>query len=382
MAKYGEVLAVLKDFRNDLEEQTQEEVEAQFTGGMVEMSAFAARGGVSAFSTPLSNVHATGVGIRVRNGVVVPDEFVLKVYVFDKADLGNDTPALMKAYGDVGVDVETLPIQQALARTGAAKARTKASTTAAGSKGASKGTAAAAAVPAHRRRRRPIEAGLSIAPSNESFVGTLGCFVRRITSGTEQVFALSNNHVMADTNRLPIGTTIVQPGPEVGPTDPNDVFAALSAFIPIQFPSSRLEPVQNRFDAAIALVADLSLIRRGRMFQINNYTPRLATPVPGMRVTKSGRTTGVTTGIVTAVNVDRVQVNYGTRTSPRIATFNDTIEIVSDNDRPFSAPGDSGSVILNRDNGRPVALLFAGDGRTTTACDIGGVCRRFQCVPV
>src|SRR5215207_1780358 len=191
----------------------------------------------------------------------------------------------MKAYGGVGVDVETLPIQQALARTGAAKA--KASTAPAPSKSASK-AAAAAAVPAHRRRRRPIEAGLSIAPSNESFVGTLGCFVRRITSGTEQFFALSNNHVMVDTNRLPIGTTIVQPGPEVGPTDPNNVFAALSAFIPIQFPTSRLEPVANRFDAAIAIVADLNLIRRGRMFQINNYTPQLATAVPGMRVTKSG----------------------------------------------------------------------------------------------
>jgi hypothetical protein len=379
MAKYGEVLSVLKDFRNDLEEQTQEEVEAQFAGGMVAMSAFAARGGVSAFSTPLSNVHATGVGIRVRGGAVVPDEFVLKVYVFDKADLGNNTPALMKTYGGVGVDVETLPIQQALARTGAAKA--KASTAPAPSKSASK-AAPAAAVPGNRRRRRPIEAGLSIAPSNESFVGTLGCFVRRIASGTEQFFALSNNHVMVDTNRLPIGTTIVQPGPEVGPTDPNDVFAALSAFIPIQFPTSRLEPVSNRFDAAIAIVADLNLIRRGRMFQINNYTPQLATAVPGMRVTKSGRTTGVTTGIVTAVNVDRVQVNYGTRTSPRIATFNDTIEIIGDNGRPFSAPGDSGSVILNRDNGRPVALLFAGDGRTTTACDLGGICRRFQCLPV
>jgi len=95
MAEYGEVLSVLKDFRNTLEEETQQEVDAQFTGGMMAMSAFTARGGVSAFSTPLSNVHATGVGIRVRGGKVVPDEFVLKVYVFDKADLGTATPALI-----------------------------------------------------------------------------------------------------------------------------------------------------------------------------------------------------------------------------------------------------------------------------------------------
>jgi hypothetical protein len=377
MAKYGDVLSVLKDFRNDLEQQTHEEVEAQFSGGMVAMSAFAARGGVSAFSTPLSNVHATGVGIRVRKGKVVPDEFVLKVYVFDKADLGDQTPALMKAYEGVEVDVETLPIQQALARTAATKAR--AATAPKATKSATK-TAAAADV-AQRRRHRPVVAGLSIAPANESFVGTLGCFLRRITAGTEQIFALSNNHVLADTNRLPIGTPIVQPGPEVAPTRPGDVFAALSAFIPLQFPTSRLQPVSNRFDAAIAVVADLRLIKMGSMFRINNYTPQLATAVPGMRVIKSGRTTGVTTGTVTSVNVDRVQVNYGTRTSPRIATFNDTIEIVGDSG-PFSAPGDSGSVILNRDTGRPVALLFAGDGRTTTTCDLGGICRRFQALPV
>lgn len=375
MASYGEVLSVLKDFRNDLEEQTQDEVEAQFAGGMVAMSAFAARGGVSAFSTPLSNVHATGVGIRVRKDKIVPDEFVLKVYVYDKTDLGAQTPAIMKTFGNVEIDVETLPIQQALAKSGAAKAKTSTGSTSATA------VAPAAAGPANRRRRRPIEGGLSIAPANEFFVGTLGCFLRRVTAGSEQIFALSNNHVLADTNRLPIGTNIVQPGPEVGPTQPGDVFAALSAFIPIEFPTSRLHPVRNRFDAAIAIVADMRLIKRRAMFGINNYDPRLATPLPGMRVIKSGRTTGVTTGVVTAVGVNSVQVNYGSSTAPRIATFNDTIQIVGDNG-PFSAPGDSGSVILNRDSGRPVALLFAGDGRTTTACDLGGVCRRFQALPV
>lgn len=35
MAEYGEGLSVLKDFRNNLEEETQQEVDAQFTGGMV-----------------------------------------------------------------------------------------------------------------------------------------------------------------------------------------------------------------------------------------------------------------------------------------------------------------------------------------------------------
>jgi hypothetical protein len=363
MASYGEVLTVLRDFRNDLEQQTNAEVEAQFAAGGGVMAAFAARGGVSAFATPLSNVHATGVGIRVRGGAVVPGEFVIKVYVFDKLPLSGPTPSLTATnYQNVEMDVEPLPIQMALAARKKARAQ--------------------AAPLGPKDRHRPIVGGTSAAPLNESFVGTLGCFLRRATEGTQQIFGLSNNHVFADTNRLPIGTPIVQPGPEIAPTLPGDVFAALSSFIPIQFPTTRFIPVTNRFDAAIAVVADLGLIQTGRMLGIANYTPQVASPVPGMRVIKSGRTTGVTTGTITATRVNGVQVNYGTRTNPRIATFNDTVEIVGDGGRPLSSPGDSGSVILEQASGRPVALLFAGDGRTTTACDLGAVCQQFQAFPV
>ncbi|MEA2329114.1 MAG: hypothetical protein QOE68_4073 [Thermoanaerobaculia bacterium] len=359
MAKYGDVLAALGDYRNELHTQTHEELSAQFASASASKkataTAFSAQGGVSAFATSLTNVHATGVGIRVRKGKVQQGEFVIKVFVFDKQDLGAATPEVTKSYNGVEVDVEHLPIQSALA---------------------------AAAIPPNRRRRRPIPGGVSVAPLNAPFVGTLSGFLRRVSHGVQQTFALSNNHVFADVNSLPAGTQIVQPGPEVGPSQPGDVFAALSAFIPIQFPSASAPAVTNRFDAAIAIVSNLSLIRTGSMLGIANYTPTLLAPVPGMRVTKSGRTTGVTTGVITATHVNGVHINYGTQTHPRIAIFNDTIEIVGDGGVPFSNPGDSGSLILDRASGRPVALLFAGDGRTTTACDIGGVCQEFQALPV
>ena len=364
MASYGDVLAALRDYRIELELSAQQEQESQLTTGMTTITSFAARGGVSAFATPLNNVHATGVGVRVRKNTVMPDDFVIKVYVFDKLteELGIE---LMKQFRGVEIDVEPLPIQLALAT------RTAPPITATATRPAD-----------HRIKHRPILPGVSIAPLNEVFVGTLGCFVRRVVGGSEQLLALSNNHVLADTNRLPIGTSIVQPGPEVAPTAPDDVFAALSAFIPIAFPSGRLTPVTNRFDAALAVVTNARLIERGKVFGVSRYVPRLASATPGMRVIKSGRTTGVTTGVVTATRVNGVQVNYGSRTAPRLATFNDTVEIVGDNGAPFSAPGDSGSVILDRDTGRPVALLFAGDGRTTTACDLAGVCQQLNVAPV
>jgi uncharacterized protein YwbE len=115
MAQYNDVLASLREYRNELEQQTQEEVEIKFTEGDTTMSTFAARGGISAFATPLSNVHATGVGIRLKDGKIVKDDFVLKVYVFDKLELGNITPALTKSFQGIAVDVEPLPIQLALA---------------------------------------------------------------------------------------------------------------------------------------------------------------------------------------------------------------------------------------------------------------------------
>lgn len=354
MADYGRVLQVLPDYRNDLEQQMQVEISDAFSSNFTNKTGFSVRGGMSAFATPLSNVHATGVGIRVRQGEVVPNEFVLKLYVYEKVEMAQ-VPSLSERFHDVEVDVEQLPIQQALA---------------------------SASTPAQRQRHRPITGGLSIAPLNAPFVGTLGCFLRRVEGGREQVFALSNNHVIADTNRLALGTEIVQPGPEIAPTQAGDIFAALSAFVPIQFPTGSLTPVVNRLDAALALIADASLIQTGAMFGIGNYAPQLLTPVPGMRVIKSGRTTGVTQGIITATRVNGVVVNYGTRTAPRLATFNDTIEIIGQGQQSFSMPGDSGSVVLEESSGRPVALLFAGDGTTTTTCDLGTVCQQFQAFPV
>jgi hypothetical protein len=334
----------------------------------------------AANASPIDNVHATGVGVHVRKGRVVADDFVIKVYVFDKVDLGPNTPALTRTFGNVEIDVEALPIQFALAKPAQAKPA-QAKPAQAKSAHVKAAVVAAQAVPANRSKHRPIVGGLSIAPVNEGFVGTLGCFVGRRVAGSDQVFALSNNHVLAETNRLPLGTAIVQPGPETGPSNPGDAFASLSEFIPIRFPTGRFNRETNRFDAAIARVADLKAIKPGTMLG-TPYDPQLAAPRPAMRVTKSGRTTGVTHGTITATGVNGVQVNYGTPTNLIIATFNDTIEIVGDDGEPFSLPGDSGSVILDTSTGRPVGLLFAGDGHTTTACSIAGVCRHFQVLPI
>jgi len=353
MANFGEALAVLDSFRADLHEGQADEIDD--VSGPKPVAAFSASGStVPGLAGPLTNVHATGVGLRTRAGKVVPTDYVIKVYVFDKRDLGNTAPSLTsQPYQGVGVDVEALPVQQALAQ-----------------------PVPPLLIP-NRNRQRPVVGGVSIAPLNAPFVGTLGCFVRRRRAGMEQLFVLSNNHVLADVNRLPLGTSIVQPGAETGPTLPADVFAQLSSFIPIQFPQAGQPAPTNFFDAAIAQVTDPALIRRAAMLGIANYTPGLKAPVPGMAVTKSGRTTGVTQGMVIATHVNGVQINYGTQANPVIAVFNDAVQIRSAQGS-FSRPGDSGSVILDTQTGRGTALLFAGDGVNTFACSLAGACRRFR----
>jgi hypothetical protein len=358
MATFGEALAALEDFRADL-------VDEQMNAALPETHAMAFRVGAGAAgASPLGNVHATGVGVRANTDGPGPQDFVIKVYVFDRADIHSAAaaPLLSRPLQGVQIDVEHLPIQVAFAK----------------KRGPKRAKHPAAGGPSqHQQRRRPVPAGVEIGPLGGNFVGTLGCFVPRGSGNSGPLFVLSNNHVLADVNRFPIGTRHTQPFS----SNPADVIAALSDFEPIRFPAPGSQP-RNVIDAAIATVTDVTQIVLGRMLNIANYAPTLLAPVPGMAVTKAGRTTGVTRGTIRAIRVRGVQVNYGTRANPIIATFDNAITITGAGGQPFSNPGDSGSVILEQQSGRPVALLFAGDAVTTTACDVAAACSRFHVRPV
>ena len=75
----------------------------------------------------------------------------------------------------------------------------------------------------------------------------------------------------------------------------------------------------------------------------------------GVAVRKVGRTTGETKGRVTAFELDNVVVGYDIGN----IRFDDQVEIEGAGKGPFSAGGDSGSLIVDDDN-LGVALLFAG----------------------
>lgn len=217
---------------------------------------------------------------------------------------------------------------------------------------------------------RPVPMGVSTGHTR-STAGTIGAVV---TDG-EQRYALSNWHVFVPGGDAEVGDVLLQPGPVDGGADPGDVIGRLSEFEPVV-----LSPfASNHIDAAIARTDDVLPETPLGGYGSPRGTTMAATP--GLPVQKYGRTTRLTVGEVEAVNTS-INVNYGSAGS-RVARFTGQIMVCCN----FSQGGDSGSLIVARDldadgnagpdDRKPVALLFAGDGRLTIGNPIDLVLDRF-----
>lgn len=220
----------------------------------------------------------------------------------------------------------------------------------------------------HRARHRPAPGGVSVAHVSVT-AGTLGSRAIGLTAPwNNRHLILSNNHVLANSNAASVGDSIVQPGPADGGRHPADQIAILARWVPINFGGA-----PNFVDAAFGWAWHERI--RGEQYYLSGGAPAFyrtgTAPLAatlGMVVGKSGRTTGLTQGRVTQIGVS-VNVNYG---GGRVALFRNQIAIQSVNANPFSAGGDSGSLIWQWATGvRPVGLLFAGGGGTTFANPIG-----------
>jgi hypothetical protein len=227
-------------------------------------------------------------------------------------------------------------------------------------------------------RFRPAPGGTSIGHYLIT-AGTLGCLVKK----NNEIFILSNNHVLANSNEASIGDAILQPGPHDGGQNPQDQIAVLSEFVPIGFEeddsdcgiagslvsllnslsemvgsSTRLRPyriqqTENKVDCAIAKPLNSNDVIN-EILQVGTLNG-VQDGELGMNIKKSGRTTGFTTGTIEQVSVS-AQVSYGTN---RVALFTDQLLAGA-----MSQGGDSGSAVVNENNNL-VGLLFAGSETTT-----------------
>jgi hypothetical protein len=222
------------------------------------------------------------------------------------------------------------------------------------------------------RWTRPVPIGVSVGHSLIT-AGTIGS---RVKDAAGNLFILSNNHVLANSNSAAPGDLTLQPGPYDGGVVPADAIGTLSDFQPMAFcDAAGIVCPANRIDAAIARVTAADV---GKATPCNGYGTPKSTPAVAkarMKVKKYGRTTGFTTGSIFATNVT-IKVGYGPDAMgvERVAQFTGQIYI---NKAGFSAGGDSGSLIVS-DLGNPVALLFAGSSSSTIGNPIGEVLSRFN----
>jgi hypothetical protein len=201
--------------------------------------------------------------------------------------------------------------------------------------------------PVYQRKVRPAMGGLSIGHVDVT-AGTLGCLVSERTDR----LILSNNHVLANESRGVEGDPILQPGRFDGGRPDKDTLARLETYV-------ALDPEgPNLVDGALArpyneadVAEDVFGIGRLR----GSREPEL-----DEAVRKSGRTTRLSSGTVVDASAT-LRVRYSTGTY----LFQDQIIVVGDRG-PFSAGGDSGSVVVGGDS-KAVGLLFGGSPYFTVA---------------
>ena len=199
-------------------------------------------------------------------------------------------------------------------------------------------------------RYRPLVGGIEI-DNGSGGKGTLGCFARRNVEN--DVVILSNQHVMFSGKSITAtNIEIAQPGfscccccrsGKVG-----DVLAGV---------------IGGTIDAAIASISD-DVMSLQEVAELGGIAGTDAAVV-GDAVKKRGRTSGVTTGVVSMVNF---ATNNGEGSN-----FTDQIFIDPDPEfDDFQVGGDSGAALLDEDN-NVVGLMWGKNGNSGVASPIADV---------
>lgn len=267
-----------------------------------------------------ANVTGVGVGYKVVAGKIT-DQLAVRVYVSKKLpvkslDAGDVLPKIID-----GVPVDVIEADFIVHQD--------------------------PSIPAdHRLRFNPLLGGISVGNLSLGGSGTLGVSVFDNVLAEDMI--LSNWHVLCGSFTCSQGEIIIQPGQGGGDTGgAGDVVATLYR-----------SALTDEVDGAIArLTGDRFLLKEvfGR-----GFVSEITTPVLGMRVRKSGRTTGLTSGMITDESA-----NITIRGYPN-GDRNFRNQIIIENGSQVSRPGDSGSIWLD-DSNRAVGLNFAGSGNRGVA---------------
>lgn len=227
--------------------------------------------------------------------------------------------------------------------------------------------------------------------------GTLGSIIVRGST----FFVLSNNHVLDKSDTGTAGQAITQPGLIDSNCSPAMSVATLTqgaALKPTSISTTGAcagqpapcGPAPSNVDAAIAQIVAGQVDTSGNILDLGGLSgnsigalpPSATTASPatvlssGEGVAKSGRRTGLTCSTLQSV-ITTVSVQYAGScggATAFTATFANQVIINGGN---FSAPGDSGSLVVTSDTARPVGLLYGGNSTSSSANPIQDVISAF-----
>lgn len=277
-------------------------------------------------------IQAFGLGEKETCGVLGTD-VVLKVYVEKKlpnAKLDNPVPKIVAMGGMAPVITDVVEIGKV-------------------------------ELQGNTQRIRPALPGYSVSRANDApNTGTFGLVVRK-KGQASPFYLLSNCHAIAASGLAKKGDVIIQPGAADLGVLAKDRIGTLVDWVPFDFtPNSN----QNCVDAAIAQLDDdaasAAIALLGVPVGVNTTLTR------GMYVQKVGRTT--THSVARITDVDLVlNLTYPTATVPTQARLRDQVLATF-----YSAPGDSGSGVLDMDN-NVVGLHVGGSDIIGFFCKISNV---------
>jgi hypothetical protein len=299
-------------------------------------------------------VIGVGVGRKETNGIET-DQICVRVYVRKKIDLEelHPTDIVPQFLGNDNVCTDVIEVEEFVAldidRT---------------------------------QKHRPVKGGISIGHKDI----TAGTYGTQVTCElTNRKGVLSNAHVLADINDGVKGDTCYSPGPydisENGLVASECILGELERSIEIPFntdPGCDLSRGVAKFLNWISkglgrksrfevVTRELAIVDCALMFPLDDNdisddiidigpVSGMMVPELDMEVKKSGRTTGTTEGKITDIDAT-VSVSYG---AAGVATFEHQVIC-----NVGSAGGDSGSLIVDKNYSKAVALLFAGGSGMT-----------------
>lgn len=197
---------------------------------------------------------------------------------------------------------------------------------------------------------RPVIGGYGISNVTNAFAtGTFGCMV---TDGKFD-YILSCNHVLALRNTSPLATPIVQPAILDGGNPTTDVIAVLAKYIPLNFITPTSSPT-NFTDSALGLIVNPAFVIPSIAF----IGPPKGTRIPVLHedVKKIGAISERTTGIIIALGAT---ITLESLVGPSILLKRQILTT------KMSQPGDSGAILLNKDN---YALGLLCGGTNSVSC--------------